>query len=405
MKKFKDFLHRLPTKIYLVLAAIVLFSFFSNDFGLVDIQKTAVILAAAVDRTEEGFSLTAQIAVPKGTERSSCGTGSIDIVGEGKTVADCVAQIYSKTGWVPKLIFCNLVLLGENTAKEDVFDALDFFLRNEYMPDNCFIAVCEGTAHDMITTKSAIDDTTSQSMGKLFSDANGKSGKVMKTTLKEFAIGYHGVSKSGYMPFIRKIEQDCGSGSGGGAGTESSGSGGGQSSGGSSEGADQKHIFAATETAIFSDGKMAALLNKNQTFAFSLLKSKVFAGTFTVEEDGKPVTLTVLSDKGGVSLETKNMPKAVLKVDLFVRIHNRGVPSPIEDVAEDSISAEAEQSATRLISGYLRELWDTCKQAECDLFNLNRMLYRTSLKEYGKWKDNLLRTVEPEINAKVKSTK
>ena len=79
-------------KLYILLAIIVLFAFFSNDFGLVDIQKTAIILAAAIDKTENGYSLTAQIAVPKGSDRTTGGTSSVEIEAEGATVSDCVTR-------------------------------------------------------------------------------------------------------------------------------------------------------------------------------------------------------------------------------------------------------------------------------------------------------------------------
>ena len=117
---------------WLLLAAIVAFSFISNDFGLVDIQKTAIVLAAGIDRNaEKGYTLTAQIAVPKGVDRTTGGTSSVEFVAEGETIADCVADIYCKTGWVPKFVFCNLIVIGDETAKtENIFDALDFFLRN-----------------------------------------------------------------------------------------------------------------------------------------------------------------------------------------------------------------------------------------------------------------------------------
>ena len=90
MRKNK-FLHSLPLKLWLLLAAILVLTFFSNDFGLVDIQKTAIILAAGIDRTEEGFELTAQIAVPKGSDRTTGGTSSMEIGGQGATVSDCVS--------------------------------------------------------------------------------------------------------------------------------------------------------------------------------------------------------------------------------------------------------------------------------------------------------------------------
>ena len=103
-------------KFYILLAVIVIFSFFSNDFELVDIQKTAIILAAGVDRSENGYGLTAQIAVPKGSERTTGRTSSAEIDGEGATVSDCVAKSKSKTGCVPRVFFCSLIKLGEATV-------------------------------------------------------------------------------------------------------------------------------------------------------------------------------------------------------------------------------------------------------------------------------------------------
>lgn len=123
----KKFLKSIPMKLWAILCALVLLTFFSNDFGLVDIQKTALVLAAGIDRNENEFTLTAQIAVPKGTDRTTGGTSGVEIEGTGTTVSDCLADLYGKTGWVPKLIFCDLVVLGETVVAEDAFDCLDYF--------------------------------------------------------------------------------------------------------------------------------------------------------------------------------------------------------------------------------------------------------------------------------------
>ena len=53
-------------KISLILAGAVVVLFFSNDFGLIDVEKTAIITAIGVDLAESGnFELTVQIAVPQ----------------------------------------------------------------------------------------------------------------------------------------------------------------------------------------------------------------------------------------------------------------------------------------------------------------------------------------------------
>lgn len=396
MNKFGKFAKTIPMKLYILLAFIIVCAFFSNDFGLVDIQKTAIILAAGVDRTEDGFSVTAQISIPKGTDRSSCGTSSVEIMGEGDTVSACIAQIYSKTGWVPKLVFCDLIVIGEETAKKNIFDCLDYFLRNEYMPDSCLLAVCEGKASEMLTMSSAIDDTSSLAIEKLFSDAAGKSGKVAKSTLKEFAIGYYGKSGSGHIPFVRSANQT------GGCTSNSSGSEGGPSSG---AGENEKKIFSAEETAIFTEGKMVALLSRAETFAYNLLKGNVYAGVFSAEDNGNPVSLTILTNDGGVSLDIKETPKAVLSIKLRVRLYNSGVPAPVEDMAESNPSPETIESAKQIIGGYVTSLWEKSKESGCDLFELNKSLYRSSLKKYEEWKDTLLSAVEPEFKTEIEMIK
>lgn len=392
--KFRKFLKTVPMKLYLIVLALILFAFFSNDFGLVDIQKTAVILAVGIDKTEEGYKLTSQVAVPKGNDRTTGGTSTVEIETEGETISDCIANLSSKTGWVPKLVFCNLILLGEEVVQEDVFNAINYFIRSEYMSDSCLMAVCEGKASEMISSKSAISDASSMAITQLFSDAAEKTGRVMTNTLKDFTLGYYGVSKSSFMPYVSMADQEGAQSS-----CESGGGGSGRSGG------EKQKIYSAKQTAIFQDGKLAALLSEEETLAFSLLEGKMFAGTFDAEEKGETVTLTVLKNGGKVSLEVKDSPKVNFSLKVMVRLCCRGTTAPMEDVEGDEVPEEARQDAEEVLTGYLQSLWDTCKEHECDLFNLKRSLYRSSLKKYGQWKDALLSVVEPQFEVKLQCMK
>ena len=394
--KFIRFLKTVPMKLWLILAAIIAFSFLSNDFGLVDVQKTAIVLAAGIDRNaEKGYTLTAQIAVPKGVDRTTGGTSSVEFIVEGETIADCVSDIYCKTGWVPKFVFCNLIVVGEDTAKEsDVFDALDFFLRNEYMSDGCFVAVCQGSAQELLTSESAIDDTSSMAITKLFSDSNVKSGKAMKMSLREFAIGYYGVTKSGYMPYIVQHKQKT---------NASSGGNGDQQSGGAEQ--KEQKIYCAERTALFSEGKQVALLGPDETFAFSLIKGNVYTGYLLTEENGKPVSLTVLGDKGDVSLDTSGAPKVTVKVELTVRLFNRAVPAEIEDVSKNEVSDELRENAIKTVLEEVGKVFETSRKSGCDLFKLNQSLYRSSVNKFEEWKDTLLPAVPVEYRISVRTAK
>ena len=208
---------RNSVRYYLILAAIVTFLFFSNDFGLIDIQKTAIVMAVGIDREGPTFILTTQIAVPQSSDQGEQAQ-AVQIESRGETIADAFNQINAKTGWYPKLVFCNLVVLGEQMIKSNVFDALDFFLRDEYMSDNCLVAACEGTAKEILNTKTPIDPMSGVAAQKVLSDHAARVGTVASNTLREFAMGYFSYSKSGYLPVLKPEKQQESSGENGGEG-------------------------------------------------------------------------------------------------------------------------------------------------------------------------------------------
>ena len=72
-------MNKLWTRIFLAAAAVLLLLFFSNDFGLIDIQETAIVVALGIDTAEEGegYDVTAQIAVPASTGSGSAGNVTV----------------------------------------------------------------------------------------------------------------------------------------------------------------------------------------------------------------------------------------------------------------------------------------------------------------------------------------
>ena len=101
----------------------------------------------------------------------------------------------------------------------------------------------------------------------------------------------------------------------------------------------------------------------------------------------------------------KGAPKAVLSVNLRVRLYNSGVPAPVENMAESSPSPETVESAKRIIDGYIDALWKKCAESGCDLFQLSKSLYRSSPQKYEEWKDTLLSVIQPEIKTEIRIIK
>ena len=108
----------LKSKILMILVAMTFLFFFSNDFGLIDVEKTSIITAIAIDKEEDKFVLTAQIAVPEATDANTENLKA-QLSGKGSTVGAALKDLSDVSGWFPKLAFCNLIILGQDLIKEN----------------------------------------------------------------------------------------------------------------------------------------------------------------------------------------------------------------------------------------------------------------------------------------------
>ena len=98
-----------PKLLYIFIAAVFIL-FFSNDFGLIDVEKTSIITAIAIDKEDDEFLLTAQIAVPEATDANTENLKT-QLSGKGSTVGAALKDLGDISGWFPKLAFCNLILV------------------------------------------------------------------------------------------------------------------------------------------------------------------------------------------------------------------------------------------------------------------------------------------------------
>ena len=110
-------------KLFVIVIAFCAMLFFTNSFGIVDIEKTAIITAIGLDKKEEEYEITVQVAVPQASTASQENNKAV-ISATGATASEAIHQIGDITGWYPNLGFCNLIILGESMFKENVTKAV-----------------------------------------------------------------------------------------------------------------------------------------------------------------------------------------------------------------------------------------------------------------------------------------
>lgn len=402
------------SKIFLFAVAFLLLLFFSNDFGIVNIQKTAIVVAVGIDVSaeEDRMDVTAQIAMPASSNSGGGADTSSNVSIHGAmTVGEAIAELNRKTGWYPTLVHCRLLVLGEGTDSEDVFRFVDYFLRSEFVEDSCLMAMCEGRAEELLRAKSSVGDMTSAAISKVLSNESQKTGTVSVINLRDFAKGYYSVSGSGYLPVLA-AKPEAESGSSGSGGAQGAFAGGGESvpvqgasdsagaSGGGKSGQTKSDVFDATKTALFSGGKRAALLTEEETLAYNLAASPTdFAyGDVTVAEDGKDVTynLKMKIGKRAQVLEIRDgVPVFTFRIRANAQVTDANKSEPIEEVAKTTIVPEhVLRAAEEKFRQKLASALEKASGSGCDLFEMKVKLYRFARPHFEALKGTILQDVK-----------
>lgn len=394
---------RNTVRYYAIVIIFLAFLFFSNDFGLIDVQKTAIVTAAGIDREEDGFILTSQIALPQSSSQGKTAK-AVQLVSRGKTVAEAFEQINTKTGWYPKLVFCKLLILGKKAAQENVFDALDFFLLDEYLADDCQVAVCDGLAKDILNTSALVDPSSSIAISKVLSAHAERVGSVRPATLKDFSIGYFGSSRSGLLPVLKTEPQqeEVGGSSSESSSSESPQSGqaiakqwrqGQSESSSSGETEQDKPVFSARQTALFTDGKWRGTLAAEETFAVNAAVGKLRLASYSVDVDGARCTLTVKRNDPKIKLDVGKDGRGIVKIELtmtagladYSKAQDADKIKDVGDVPDGVFAAAEKKLAAELTTAY-----EKARGVGCDVFGLEEKLVKYKKRAYLKYLDSLL---------------
>jgi len=341
----------LKVKIVLVLVAAVFLIFFFDDYDIIDVEKTAIITAVAIDMENgkdvspsesvsdgasgenesssadgendpggnsasknsaesktERYIVTAQIAVPEATDTNSENTRT-ELSGSGGTIGAAIKAIGDVSGWYPHLSFCNLIILGSSMAETNVIKTLDYFSKTLRLQDSAMVVLAKDTAKELLEITTPLDKISSFAIQKVLFKTKGFDADVASTDVKDFCLHYYDVGSSSFMPIVGAEsqfpensggsgEEKSGEKSGGSFGGSGGRSGGEEEEGGSSggsggsgtggaAGAEEKKVFSAFATALFKEGRKVGELTPAQTLAFNAIRQNV-TGT-TIELDGVKV--------------------------------------------------------------------------------------------------------------------
>ena len=395
---------------YLIIVLVLGFLFLSNDFGVTDVQKTAIVVAAGIDRQEDTFIVTTQVAIPQSSKQGKA-SEAVQIVSRGQTVGEAFDEINAKTGWYPKLVFCDLILFGESAKTADVFESLDFFLRDEYLSDDCNLAVCNGTAKDLLNTTALVDPSSSTAMKKVLSAHAERVGTVLPNTLREFAIGYFSDSKSGYLPILTTEPQQEKIGKNdittppqnNGESSDSASTNNAQESK-----TTDKPVFSARETALFTHGKWVDTLNSDETFALASVLSKLRLASYTLQDEKGACTLNIRRNSPSLKVKATEQGFFTLKIDVdcTAGMLDYAKSQPIEKIGDaGDVPKEFFTIAANKLAGQIEGVYEKCRAANCDLFGVRERLMKYGKRHFRDFGDGALANTRAQVSVHFKNVR
>lgn len=403
MKKAKN-------RIILLLILIIMTYFFSSDFTLIDIQKTALIVAIGIDKKEDKYEVTAQIAVPQATDQTAKNNDSV-VSAEGSTIVQAIDNIGIQTGWRPKMSFCDLILFGNEVASENISYIIENLLSSRYIQTTALLAVCDTPAKDVLTATTPLDAISSFAIQKIILKNPLKVNTISSIDIKTFAMQLYSNSKTAYMPLLKMKESEDDNGEGGSSSqmastsSDEQGSGGGGGSGGSSGGGGKKKnvIFDLTSTVVYSKGNPVVTFDKEETLIFNLLLREVEESFISIKQDENNVLLAIHKNKKKIYLDFGEKPQLHVNLQLTVGIADSTTTLDVKRVAEREIVDERTlQDCKNYVTELLNSMTEKLANTDADLFHARNILYRFYHNQFEDLKDLPLSNYEfiPEITIK-----
>ena len=415
MKTFKP-------KIALFLIFLVSILFFSNDFGLIDIEKTAIVTAVAIDVADDGeYLVTCQIAVPEATGAVS-ENQKAQITGKGSTVGNAIKSMGSVSGWFPQTIFCNLIIVGNQLSSGNVITVLDYFSKTMRVQDSAQVVLAKDKAKDLLNATTPLDNISSFAIQKILLKNPGFDQDVAPVDIKTFCVGYYSECSSSYMPMVEVLsaQDDKPKSESGGQNQDSQDSSSQDSSsqGSSSQGSSNQseesqqgatktqgqNVFDATKTALFLEGKKVGELDKELTHTFNMLTKKINGSAFAVDDvNGKNYLLTVMDEKSNLCVKAEeNDLNVCASVTLYCKISDQNAIEKDSTFEKNTpLPLEVKKNTEQTIKENILALFEKSRQTGCDFLKIKEKLYRFNYKQYSRYKDNFLQKMNITVNVTV----
>ncbi|MDD3831800.1 MAG: Ger(x)C family spore germination C-terminal domain-containing protein [Clostridia bacterium] len=363
-------------RIGIILIVGTVLALISSSFLVVPISKRAIIVGMGIDYVDNQYVVMCEVLSAESSSDTPGTSTTIVISGVGETITDALEDIHVKTGQLPSLGQCCVVLLGESIYKYQQMNLpLSLFTHSVAFKDNTVIACFDGNACQAISATTAVTPSPSFALSQLIQGSQQRTSIPKSTLIKFISKQHDNPSMSGYLSVVtftpdQQINDDK-----------------------------TKHTqgyFDCKSIAVFTDYMYAGTVSGDEYHGFGLVTDKTFHSYIVNDEQGG----SVFPPKASVGIFTKRLNKDVewqgqsitftikcnLRIDrtntdetgkLFKFINKSTLP------IDNSVLVNTRDRVTEQIN----KTYQFSQQLKCDYLEISNMLYQ----KYGsEWLDYVI---------------
>ena len=366
---------------------LVILSGLTGCWGKTELNDIGIVVATGVDLEKDGsIRITVMSVQPEGASSAPI-TRSFTWIGTatGSNLVDASKNLRNTSMKKLSWLHNSIIIAGEDIARANMEEVVDFFSRNREVRFNSYIMIAEGTAFDLMQTPADILSNLPKELLGLIDNVDDWS-KSYVANAKEFLVSYSehcGDLVTGRI-FTRNERRTTFS----------------------TDREDYEKLDLRGEeiqvaclegSAVFKSGNMVGWLDGRQTRGYLWITNKIKSGAIIADGDGGKLAFENMFTKTSVTMEV-NGDDIIARV----KVDTRGViveQTSNENLIDESILSDIETGFADVIRS---EMEDAVKKIQIE-YNADVLRFGSNLNKSNpaEWK-KVMKDWENTIFAKVK---
>lgn len=371
---------------------IPLFIFlFCGCYNYKELNNLAITSAIGIDKVDDGYKVTAQVVNTQksGSDSNSSSDPKIVIYERtSKTIQEAVRNIILES---PKRLYPNhmqILLIGEDVAKDGIKDTLDLFFRDSELQKNFYVLIAKDySANKVLKTLTPLDAVVASNIQKSLETDNAFLGVSELITFEELMDSYlnpridislPSITLEGKIKDSDKVENI--------------------------EQSDSSTKVVLSEMTVFKDDKMLGYLNKQESIDLSFIKGKINNTLIRLKcDDGyivvetKNIKTSLSSNKNNINIEIKG-DASINEASCNIDLENNNTIKSLDKKINKKIENNINETINYVIKNYNSDIFGLkntiYKSRDTTKYNLNELKINTKVSINIEEKGNIIKVIK-----------